>query len=78
MKVLDQYKSNVEFQLGIEESIARSILISCSNKRGTVLQDEEIQLLIEQLFSCEVPYTSPTGHKCYLSISLEEIQAKLF
>lgn len=78
MKVLDQYKSNVEFQLGIEESIARSISISCSNKRGTVLQDEEIQLLIEQLFSCEVPYTSPTGHKCYLSISLEEIQAKLF
>ncbi len=78
LQVLEQYKMNLEFELGIEESISRSLAISSANKRGVPLQDEEIQYLVEQLFACEIPFTSPSGHKCYLSLSLEEIQAKLF
>ena len=74
-------KDNTDYwieKLGIEESISRSLAISSANKRGVPLQDEEIQYLVEQLFACEIPFTSPSGHKCYLSLSLEEIQAKLF
>lgn len=77
IKVLEQYKANLEYNLQLEESLARSLAISCANKRGKSLTEEEINYLIEQLFLCEIPYTSPSGRKCYLSMSLEEIYNKL-
>ncbi len=76
LDVLRQLKLNLEFELPFEESIARSMAQCSSIKRNQVLQQEEIDRLIEQLFLCEVPYSSPTGKSCIFHLSLEELQKK--
>ncbi|MBK7339509.1 MAG: DNA mismatch repair endonuclease MutL [Saprospiraceae bacterium] len=76
-KIIDQYQMNLEFELNVEENLARSAAVSSALKKGRQLQKEEIELLIHKLFECEMPYAGPSGRKCYLSISLEEISSKL-
>ena len=63
--ILNQFKANLEYELGLEENIARSIAISSSIKRGKQLSEEEMQALVEQLFLCEIPDASPTGKDVY-------------
>ncbi|MEM9546969.1 MAG: DNA mismatch repair endonuclease MutL [Bacteroidota bacterium] len=72
-KLIDQYVSNMEFQLGIEENLARSLAVSAAIKRGKPLETEEMKLLIDQLFACEVPYKSPTGRRCIVTMDLDTI-----
>lgn len=72
-KLIDQYVSNMELQLGIEENLARSLAVSAAIKRGKYLEIEEMKLLIDQLFACEVPYKSPTGRRCIVTMDLDTI-----
>lgn len=74
--ILNQFKANLEYELGLEENIARSMAISSSIKRGKQLSEEEMQALVEQLFLCEIPYASPTGKRCIFHMSLEELFKK--
>ena len=76
LTILNQYKSNLEFELALEENIARSMAISSSIKRGKNLTQEEMQALVEQLFLCEIPYASPSGKKCIFHLSLEDLFKK--
>lgn len=75
-ELLHQYENNLEFQLGIPENLARSMAISTALKRGTNLQDDEMFSLIDQLFACSVPYKSPSGKKCFISIDMEDIKKR--
>lgn len=72
--LLEQYKSEVDFQLNISERIARSMARSASVKRGTSLSIREMQELIDQLFACSMPFKSPNGRNCFISYDLEELQ----
>lgn len=72
-KLIDQYESNIELQLGIEENLARSLAVSAAIKRGKPLEITEMKLLIDQLFACEIPYKSPTGRRCIVTMDLETI-----
>lgn len=71
---MDNYLSNIEFQLGIEENIARSLSQCTSIPTGKRLQPEEMQSIIDQLFACEMPYKSPQGHKCFVELKLDDIK----
>ncbi len=71
--LIDQYMSNMELQLGIEENLARSLAISAAIKRGKYMEVSEMKLLIDQLFACEVPYKSPTGRRCIVTMDLDTI-----
>ena len=73
-KLLFQYEQNLEFQLGINENLARSLAISTSINKGISLDAEEMRSVIDQLFACSVPYKSPSGKKCFISIDIEEIK----
>ena len=75
-QLLHQYENNLEFQLGIPENISRSMAISTCMKRGTPMQEDEMFSLIDQLFACNVPYMSPSGKKCFISIDIEEIKKR--
>ena len=75
--LLEQYKNNLSLKLNIKENIARSMAKSASIKTGQSLEVEEMQALIDQLFACEVPYKSPSGRKCFISVELDEL-AKRF
>jgi len=38
---------------------------------------QEMKTLIDELFACQIPYTSPSGQKCFISYELSELD-KLF
>lgn len=67
------YASNTEIQISIKENIARSLAVHSSIKKGKKLSDDEIVALIDQLFACEMPYKSPSGHKCFITFGFNEL-----
>jgi DNA mismatch repair protein MutL len=75
-QLLHQYKENVPLNLGIHENIARSMARSAAIRRGRTLNIREMQDLIDQLFACEVPYRSPFGRSCFITIELDELQKR--
>ncbi|MCC7507345.1 MAG: DNA mismatch repair endonuclease MutL [Saprospiraceae bacterium] len=75
-KLLDQYKDNLELQLGTTENLARSMARSAALRKGQMLGAREMQDLIDQLFACEVPYKSPSGRNCFITFELEELQKR--
>ena len=73
-KVLAQYKSNLELQLGNRDNLARSMARNAAMRRGQQLTPQEMQDLVDRLFACSVPYNSPSGRKCFIQFDLEELQ----
>ena len=73
-EIIDTYKSNMEFQLGVEANIARSYASCAAIKKGKSLTTEEMKETIDKLFACETPYISPGGYKTFIKYSLEDIQ----
>lgn len=73
-KVLEQYKGNLELQLGTRDNLARSMARNAALRRGQSLTPPEMQDLIDRLFACAVPYNSPSGRKCFIQYDLEELQ----
>jgi DNA mismatch repair protein MutL len=74
--LLEQYKSNVELKLDVNENIARSMAKSAAIKSGQSLSIEEMQGLIDQLFACEIPFKSPSGRKCFISLELDGLSKR--
>lgn len=74
--LIDQYTSNLELRLGINENIARSLAVTASKKRGKKMDKEEMRALIDQLFACTVPFKSPTGRKCFITYDLNELKKR--
>jgi len=72
-QLIDQYTSNMELQLGIEENLARSLAVSAAIKRGKSMDVSEMKLMIDQLFACEVPYKSPTGRRCIVTMDMDTL-----
>ncbi|MDX1912959.1 MAG: DNA mismatch repair endonuclease MutL [Saprospiraceae bacterium] len=73
-KVLEQYKDNLELQLGARDNLARSMARNAALRRGQALTAAEMQDLIDRLFACSVPFNSPSGRKCFIQFDLEELQ----
>jgi DNA mismatch repair protein MutL len=75
-KMIDQYRNNLALNLGTAENLSRSMARNASLKRGQSLSTQEMQDLIDQLFACEVPYKSPFGKNCFITMELEELSKK--
>lgn len=75
--LLEQYKMGLDMKLDVRENIARAMARSAAIKRGELLQPEEMQQLIDQLFACSHPYKSPSGRNCFLTFELDAL-AKQF
>jgi DNA mismatch repair protein MutL len=73
-KVLEQYKDNLELQLGTRDNLARSMARNAALRRGQPLTTQEMQDLVDRLFACAVPFSSPSGRKCFVQFDLEELQ----
>jgi DNA mismatch repair protein MutL len=76
-KVLAQYKGNLEMELSTRDNLARSMARNASLRRGQILTVSEMTELIDQLFACSLPFTSPSGRKCFIQYDLEVVR-KLF
>jgi DNA mismatch repair protein MutL len=74
--LLEQHKIGLELQLNTRESLARSMARSAALKRGQLLNEVEMQVLIDQLFACTLPFRSPFGKKCFVTYELEDLLKK--
>jgi len=75
-EILNKYTENLEFELGIEENLARSLAASSCIKHGRTLDKDEMNGIIDQLFGCVVPFKSPSGKKCFITIELDELSKR--
>ena len=77
MNLLEQFEHDMDPQTGIHARVARALSLSTATKRGTYLEPEERQDLIDMLFACENPYTSPSGRKCFIVLELDDLLRRL-
>ncbi|HHS96089.1 MAG TPA: DNA mismatch repair protein MutL, partial [Phaeodactylibacter sp.] len=75
--LIHRYKENLETKISTSESIAKSMARNAATKKGKRLSEPEMIDLIDKLFACASPYTSPFGKKCFLTFELDDL-AKQF
>ena len=47
---------------------------SAAVKKGQALTAEEMQVLIDKLFACTIPFKSPSGKNCFVTFELEDLE----
>ena len=73
--MLDQYKKNlVELNLEKTVNLARSYAVSLASRHGKKLFPEEMNHLINELFSSSVPDRTPDGKKILVVITEDQIK----
>ncbi len=75
--LLENYKHQAEPNIPMKENLARSLAQSAAIKPGQTLNSTEMKLLIDKLFACRDPYSSPSGGRCFITFPMEELD-KLF
>lgn len=74
--LIDQFKINQsELFLPIQENLARALAGRACIKTGQVLQKEEMQSIVDQLFVCKTPNYTPDGMPTFFIFELGKIQS---
>lgn len=77
-KIIDQYKHfSHELKYSKREKLLRSMAWQQAIRAGISLTYKEMKLLVDDLFSCEIPNATPNGKPTYLEFRKEELD-KLF
>ncbi|NMM50304.1 DNA mismatch repair endonuclease MutL [Marinigracilibium pacificum] len=72
--ILEQFKNyQAKLDIPVREKLARSLAKRSCLKRGKMMQKEECESLINQLFACKNPNFTPDGKTVFRLLSLEEI-----
>jgi DNA mismatch repair protein MutL len=72
--LIEQFKWNqATFSLAAQENLARSLAKRACIQPGKKLQQEEINMLVDQLFACTHPNYAPTGRKTFVVMTLEAL-----
>ncbi len=75
--ILQQYKSYVDqYQIHGRDNLAKSVSCRTAIKTGKKLSLTEMQVLIDQLFMCKMPYACPHGRPTMVKISLDELDRR--
>ncbi len=73
--LIDQFKLNKSsLTISTKENLSRSLAKRSCVKAGQVLQQEEINAMIDELFGCEVPNFAPDGRSTYFVLDLNRIK----
>lgn len=73
---LEQFKSNIDLKIELHDSIARTLARQAAIKSGKILEINEMQQLIDELFACQVPYIGPYGRKTFISLDMAELSKR--
>lgn len=72
--LLEQLKSSAnELKLAKKEKLASSLAKSASIKSGQTLSEEEMSVLTDNLFACEMPYHLPNGKPIVITLDLDDL-----
>lgn len=75
--ILQQYKTYVDqYQIRGRDNLAKSVSCRTAIKTGKKLSLTEMQVLIDQLFMCKMPYACPHGRPTMIKISLDELDRR--
>lgn len=73
--IIENYKKNLlDINLNKKINLAKAMAENMAIKRGKLLQKEEQNILIGQLFACRIPELSPSGKKVFKILSVNEIE----
>jgi DNA mismatch repair protein MutL len=76
--LLEQFKINQsELSIPIADNLAQSLARRAAIKSGQILQKEEMQSLIDQLFACKTPNYGPDGKQVFFIFELNKIENQL-
>ena len=77
-RMLEQYKHfSSDLKFSKREKLLRSLALQQSIKPGTALTEKEMKALVEDLFSCSIPNSTPNGKPTYLEFKKDELE-KIF
>ena len=71
--LFEQYTSNMDLDISKNENLARAMALSSAIRKGKKLTKEEMKVIVDELFACENPYTSPSGKKCFLNFEISDL-----
>ena len=72
--LLEQFKMNEsELKLKKHENLAISMARSSAIKSGKKLSNEEMKVLVDELFACEMPYSLPNGKPTIITLNLDDL-----
>jgi len=75
--LLERYKhSSDDLQSNTRERLARSMALSLSAKEPKSMQPVEMLDLIDRLFACEHPQSTPSGKPVLVKLSLDDLDKK--
>jgi DNA mismatch repair protein MutL len=75
--LLENYKQNQqELKLNKRENLARAMARNMAVKSGKALTQEEMNNLIDELFACQMPYSTPNGKPTVVTFSMEELDKR--
>ncbi len=75
--LIENYKQNFqELKSNKRENLARSMARNMSIKSGKALTQEEMNNLIDELFACKMPYSTPNGKPTISTISIDELDKR--
>jgi DNA mismatch repair protein MutL len=75
--LLDNYKQNLqELKSDKRENISRSMAQNMAIKSGKILAQEEMNNLIDELFACKMPYTTPSGKPTITTFSIDDLDKR--
>jgi DNA mismatch repair protein MutL len=76
-ELIEQYKMNASVnKLAKRDNLAKAIAQSTGIKNGKTLSVEEMKTLIDELFACENPYSTPAGHHTVVTFSKDELEKR--
>lgn len=71
--MLEQIKNHAAPKSDSQDLVCRALASALSIKRGRNLQQEEMRNLIDELFACEQPQTTPSGLPIVKTYNMEEL-----
>ncbi|MGE5518927.1 MAG: DNA mismatch repair endonuclease MutL [Candidatus Dadabacteria bacterium] len=75
-KIVEQYKySSTEFKVPKREMLLRTVALQQAIKAGTVMKEKEMQMIVEELFNCQQPNSSPSGRPVYMELTKQQLDA---
>jgi DNA mismatch repair protein MutL len=76
-QLLEGYKNNQsELKLDKRDSLARSLAKNAAIKAGTKMTSEEMELLVDQLFACQMPNLALNGKLIITTFTISELLAR--
>jgi DNA mismatch repair protein MutL len=75
--LLENYKQNLlELKSDKRENLARSMARNTAIKSGKAMSQEEMHTIIDELFACKMPYSTPGGKPTITTFSSEDLDRR--